>query len=96
MPCTLQVGMKMEWKVSVFPEEKWKQRINMKTETEICKTEMEMDFFMRKRKQKRNGVFRWNRRGNGTFRFREYGISISIIGPWLLCSPTTKQHKMTQ
>ena len=51
----------------------------MKTETEICKTEVEMKFFMRKRKQKRNGVFRWNMRGNGTFRFREYGISIFSI-----------------
>ena len=63
---------------------------------EICKTEMEMEFFMRKRKQKRNGVFRWNRRGNRTFRFREYGISVSTIGPWLLCSPNTKENTMTQ
>ena len=51
----------------------------MKTETEICKTEVEMEFFMRKRKQKRNGVFRWNMHGNGTFRFREYGISVFTI-----------------
>ena len=88
--------MKMEWKVSAFPEEKWKQRGNMKTKMEICKMEMEVEFFMRKRKQKRNGVFRWNRRGNRTFRFREYGISVSTIGPCLLCSPITKQQTMTQ
>ena len=69
----------MEWKLSVFPEEKWKQRGNMKTETEICKTEVETEFSMRKRKQKRNGVFRWNMHGNGTFRFREYGISVFTI-----------------
>ena len=81
----------MEWKVSAFPGQKWKQRGNMKTKMEICKTEMEMDFFMRKRKQKQNGVFRWNRRGNGTLRFRKYGISVSTIG-----SPTTKEHTMTQ
>ena len=36
-------------------------------------------FFMRKRKQKWNGVFRWNMHGNGTFRFREYGISVFTI-----------------
>ena len=52
-----QIGMKMEWKLSVFSEEKWKRRGNMKMEMEISKTEVEMDFFMRKRKQKRNGVF---------------------------------------
>ena len=86
----------MEWKVSAFPEEKWKRIGNMKTEMEICKMEMEVEFFMRKQKQKRNGVFRWNRRGNGTFRFREYGISVSTIGSWMLCSPITKQHTMTQ
>ena len=68
----------------------------MKTETEICKTEVEMEFFMRKQKQKWNGVFRWDRRGNGPFRFREYGISVLTIDLWLLCSPTTKQHTMTQ
>ena len=79
-----------------FSGEKWKRRGNMKTETQICKMEMEVEFFMRKWKQKRNSVFRWNRRGNGTFRFREYGISVSTIGPWLLCSPITKQHTMTQ
>lgn len=47
----------------------------MKVEMEICKTEMEMEFLMRKQKQKRKSVFRWNIGGNGTFRFREYGIS---------------------
>ena len=47
----------------------------MKVEMEICKTEMEMEFLMRKRKQKRKSVFRWNICGNGTSRFREYGIS---------------------
>ena len=71
-------------------------RENMKTETEIRKTEVEMKFFMRKRKQKRNGVFRWNKRGNGTFRLCKYGISVSTIGLLLLFSPTTKQHTMTQ
>ena len=71
--------MKMEWKLFVFPEEKWKRRGNIKTETEIYKTEVEMEFFMRKRKQKQNGVFRWNMHGNGTFRFREYGISVFTI-----------------
>ena len=34
----------MEWKLSVFPEKKWKQRGNMKTEMEICKMEVEMEF----------------------------------------------------
>ena len=47
--------------------------------------------FMRKGKQKQNGVFRWNTRGNGTFCFRKYGISVSTIG-----GPTTKEHTMTQ
>ena len=69
----------MEWKVSVFPEEKWKRRGNMKTETEICKTKVETEFFLRKRKQKRNGVFRWDKREKGTFRFREYGIFVFTI-----------------
>ena len=69
----------MEWKLSVLSEEKWKRRGNIKTETEIYKTEVEMEFFMRKRKQKRNGVFRWNMHGNGTFHFREYGISVFTI-----------------
>ena len=85
----------MEWKLFVFPKDKWKRRGNMKAEMKICKTEMEMDFFMRKRKQKWNRVFRWNRRGKETFRFREYGISVFTIDLWLLCSPTTKQHTMT-
>ena len=68
----------------------------MKTETEICETEVEMEFFMRKRKQKQNGVFRWNMHGNGTFCFREYGISVFTIDLQLLCSPTTKENTMTQ
>ena len=51
----------------------------MKTEMEICKPEVEMEIFMWKRKQKQNGVFRWNMHGNGTFRFREYGISVFTI-----------------
>ena len=59
--------------------EKWKRRGNMKTEMEICKTEVELGFFMRKQKQKRNGVFRWNMHGNETFRFREYGICVFTI-----------------
>ena len=45
-----------------FSGGKWKRRGNMKTEMKICKMEMEMEFFMRKQKQKRNGVFRWNTR----------------------------------
>ena len=49
----------------------------MKMEMEICKTEVEMEFLMRK--WKRSGVFRWNMHGNGTFRFREYGISVFTI-----------------
>ena len=69
----------MEWKHFVFLEEKWKRRGNMKTETEICTMEVEMELFMRKRKQKQNGVFRWNMHGNGTFRFCEYGISVLTI-----------------
>ena len=69
----------MEWKLFVFAEEKWKRRGNIKTETEIYKTEVEMEFFMRKRKQKRNGVFRWNMHGNETFRSREYGIFVFTI-----------------
>ena len=75
----------MEWKVSAFPDQKWEQRGNMKIKMEICKTEMEMEFFMQKRKQKQNGVCRWNTSGNETFYFRKYGISVSTIG-----SPTTK------
>ena len=63
----------------------------MKMKMEICKTKMEMEFFMRKRKQRRNAVFRLNRRENGTFRFRKYGISVSTIG-----SPTFKEYTMTQ
>ena len=69
----------MEWKLFVFLEEKWKQRGNMKTETKISKTEVEMESFVRKRKQKWNGVFRWNMHGNGTSRFREHGISVFTI-----------------
>ena len=68
----------------------------MKTETEICKTEVEMEFLMRKRKLKRNGVFRWNMHENGTFRFREYEISVFTIDLQLLSSPTTKENTMTQ
>ena len=75
----MYVGMKMEWKISVFPEEKWKRRGNMKTKMEFCKTEVEVEFFMRKRKQKWNGVFWWNMHGNGTFRFRGYGIFVFTI-----------------
>ena len=56
----------------------------MKTETEICKTEMKMETFMRKRKQKWNIDFRWNTRGNGTFRFREYGISVLLWAYWFV------------
>ena len=44
----------------------------MKIETEIYKTEVEMDFFMRKRKQKRNGVFR------GT----DVEMELSVSGIW--------------
>ena len=74
-------------------------------ETEICITEVEMEFFMQKRKQKRKCFFRWNRRGNRTFCLRKYEISDFTIGLWLfsfelalwlLCSPTTKQHTVTQ
>ena len=71
--------MKMEWKVSAFPEEKWKQRENMKIEAEIYKMDIEVEFFMRKQKQKWNGIFRWNMRENRTFHFREYGISVFTI-----------------
>ena len=55
--------------------------------------EMEIPY-LRKRKQKWN--VQWNRRGKETFHFREYGISVSTIGLWLLYSPTIKEHKMTQ
>ena len=68
----------------------------MKIETEICKREEEMAFFMQKGKQKRNGVFRWNMHGNGTFHFCEYGIFVFTIDLWLICSPTTKENTMTQ
>ena len=68
----------------------------MKTETEICKTEVETEFSMRKRKQKRNDVFRWNMHGNGTFRFCEYEISVFTTDLQLLCSPTIKENTMTQ
>ena len=50
----------------------------MKTETEICKTEVEMEFFMQKQK-KTEPCFPGNMHGNGTFRFREYGISVFTI-----------------
>jgi hypothetical protein len=43
---------------------------NMKTEIEICETETETEFFWRKWKRKWNNIFRWNRCGNGSFRFR--------------------------
>jgi hypothetical protein len=59
--------MKVEQKFSDLFAEKQKQNENMKTKTEICGTEMETDFFWRK--WKRNGVFRRNRCGNGSFRF---------------------------
>jgi hypothetical protein len=45
--------------------EKWKQNEDMETKIELCKTEMETDFFWWKWKWKRNNVFRRNRRGNG-------------------------------
>ena len=68
----------MEWKLSVFPEEKWKRRGNMKTETEICKMEVEMDFFMRKRKQKWNGI------SGGTCMETELSISVNMEFLFLL------------
>jgi hypothetical protein len=64
------LGMKVERKLSEFSAEKQKRNENMKTKTEICRTEMETKFFWRKWKQKRNGIFRWNICGNGSFRFR--------------------------
>ena len=88
--------MKMEWKLSVFPEERWKRRGNVKNEDRNLQNESENGIFMRKRKQKWNGVFRWNMHGNGTFRFREYEISVFTIDLWLLCSPITKENTMTQ
>jgi hypothetical protein len=59
------IGMKVERKLSDFSAEKRKRNENMKTETEICGTE----FFWRKWKRKWNGVFWWNRCGNGSFYF---------------------------
>jgi hypothetical protein len=67
--------MKVEQKLSDFSAEKQKRYENMKTKTEICGTkicgtEMETEIFWQKWKWKRNGVFRQNRCGNGSFRFR--------------------------
>ena len=69
----------MEWKVSVFPEAKRKRRGNMKTETEICKMEMEMNFFMRKRKHKNGMVF-----SGGTDMETELTVSVNMEFPFLL------------
>jgi hypothetical protein len=65
----LEVGMKVERKLSDFSAEKWKQNENMETKTEICGTEMKTEFFWQKWKRKWNGDFRRNRCGNGSFRF---------------------------
>jgi hypothetical protein len=51
------VGMKMEWKLSKFSVKKWKQNEDMETKIELCKTEMETEFFWWKWKWKWNNVF---------------------------------------
>jgi hypothetical protein len=66
----LWLGMKVERKLSDFSVKKWKHNKNMKMEMEFCGTEMETEILWRKWKWKRNSVFRWNRCGNGSFRFR--------------------------
>ena len=68
--------MKVERKVSDFSAEKRKRNGNMETETEFCKTETKMEYFVRKRKWKRNSVFRRNGRGNGNSVSGIYGISV--------------------
>ena len=68
----------MEWKLSVFSEEKWKWRGNMKTETEICKTEMEIKFLCGN--GNKNGmVF-----SDGTDVETELSISVNMEFPFLL------------
>jgi hypothetical protein len=60
----------LERKLSDFFAEKWKWNENMKMEMEFCGTEMETGILWRKWKRKWDSVFRWNRCGNGNFRFR--------------------------
>jgi hypothetical protein len=62
--------MKVERKLSDFSTEKQKRNENMKTKMEICETDMETEFFWWKWKQKWNDIFRRNRCGTGSFRFR--------------------------
>jgi hypothetical protein len=48
----------------------------MEMEIEFCKTEMEMDFFLWKRKRKWNNIFRRNKRGNEISVSDRYRISV--------------------
>ena len=54
-----------------------KQLISEFENSEVFKMKVEMEFFLCGSGNKNGTVFfRWNRRGNETFRFHEYGTSV--------------------